>query len=230
MRCASGAAGVRWGVLDLLLPPRCLACRVRADEPWCSACAAGARELGPGCPRCAGPAAPGHGCWSPGAPVDATVARFAYEGPVAAAVVAAKVGGAHRAWGPLARHLAPHLEDVGVDVTTWVTSVPARVRARGLDHAGALAAAVGPMLGAPVRRTLRVGPTARHPEDLVAEVRLDGARVAVVDDVLTTGATAWRAASALRRAGAAGVTLVVLARAGSHALGPAPRRPPVRPV
>ena len=217
-------------MLDLLLPPRCLACRVRADEPWCAACRAEVRDLGPGCPRCAGPAGAGHGCWPPGAPVDATVARSSYEGPVAAAVVAAKVGGAHRGWGPLARHLAPRLDDVAVDVTTWVTTVPARVRARGVDHAGALAAAVAPLLGAPLRRTLRVVVTARHPEDLVAEVRLDGARVGVVDDVLTTGATAWRAAAALRAAGAAHVTLVVLARAGAHALGPTPRRPPSRPT
>ena len=217
-------------MLDLLLPPRCLACRVRAAEPWCGACRAEVRDLPAGCRRCAGPVAAGHACWPVDAPVDATVARFVYEGPVAAAVVAAKVGGAHRGWAPLAAGLAPRLGDVAVDVVTWVTTVPARVRARGLDHAAALARAVGPVLGAPVRRTLRAGPTARHPEDLVAEVRLDGARVAVVDDVLTTGATGWRAAVALRAAGAHHVTLVVLARAGDHPLGPAPRRPPTRPT
>jgi predicted amidophosphoribosyltransferase len=217
-------------VLDLLLPPRCLACRVRADEPWCTACRAEVRDLDAACPRCAGPTGPDHGCWPPDAPVDATVARFAYEGPVAAAVVAAKVGGAHRGWAPLARALAPLLDGVDVDLVTWVTTVPARVRARGSDHAATLAAVLGPVLGAPVRRTLRAGPTARHPEDLVAEVRLRGARVAVVDDVLTTGATAWRAAAALRRAGAAHVTLVVLARAGAHDLGPTPARPPTRPT
>lgn len=217
-------------MLDLLLPPRCLVCRVRADEPWCAACRRDVRELAPGCPRCAGPPGPGHGCWPPDAPVDATVAGFAYEGPVAAAVVAAKVGGAHRGWGPLAAALAPRLAGLDVDVVTWVTTVPARVRRRGSDHAGLLAAALGPVLGAPVRRTLRTGPTDRHAEDIVAEVRLDGARVAVVDDVLTTGATAWRAAAALRAAGAARVTLVVVARAGAHPLGATPTRPPVRPV
>jgi predicted amidophosphoribosyltransferase len=39
-----------------------------------------------------------------------------------------------------------------------------------------------------------------------------GARVALVDDVVTTGATAQAAALALRRAGAAAVDLWVLAR------------------
>jgi len=217
-------------VLDLLLPPRCLACRVRATEPWCVACRRAVVELPRGCDRCAGDPVTGHGCWREDAPVDATVARYDYAGPVAAAVVAAKVGGAHRGWAPLAAGLSPLLVDVRVDLVTWVTTVPARVRRRGLDHAAVLAAALAPTLGAPVRRTLRCEPTERHPEDLLADGRLEGARVALVDDVLTTGATAWRAATALRTAGAAAVTLVVLARAGAHPLGPAgPARPGAAP-
>jgi predicted amidophosphoribosyltransferase len=227
---AAGAPRSAARVLDLLLPPRCLACRVRADEPWCDACRAAVHELPPGCPRCAGPAVRGHPCWPPSAPVDAVVARYAYEGPVAAAIVAAKVGGAHRGWTGLAAGLAPRLAGVEVDLVTWVTTVPARVRTRGRDHAAVLAAAVAPVLGAPVVRTLRVVATSAHPEDLRPVRRPDGARVAVVDDVLTTGATAWRAAAALRRAGAAAVTVVVLARAGAHALGPDPTRTPVRPA
>lgn len=59
--------------------------------------------------------------------------------------------------------------------------------------------------------------------------------IALVDDVLTTGATATAAAGALRRAGARSVDLVVLARAGEHDLGqrdrrtPTTGRPPVLP-
>jgi orotate phosphoribosyltransferase len=43
-------------------------------------------------------------------------------------------------------------------------------------------------------------------------VRLDGRRILVVDDVFTTGATASACARALKRAGAAHVSLLTLAR------------------
>ena len=42
--------------------------------------------------------------------------------------------------------------------------------------------------------------------------RFDGQRVALVDDVMTTGATLHAAARALRHAGAAGVDVWVVAR------------------
>ena len=43
-------------------------------------------------------------------------------------------------------------------------------------------------------------------------MRLSGRRVALVDDVITTGATAHAAAQALRRAGASRVDIWVVAR------------------
>lgn len=108
---------------------------------------------------------------------------------------------------------------LAVDVVTWVTAVPARVRQRGVDHARAIAEVVAQALGAPLLQLLDVGAGPLHREGYHARLRLPGSEVVLVDDVLTTGATAWRAAAALRRAGASEVILVTLARAGGHPLG-----------
>jgi predicted amidophosphoribosyltransferase len=179
------------------------------------------RLLPPGCPRCGAPPSAGHGCWPSDAPVTATFTAYDYRGPVRAAVVAAKLGGARRGWAPLAAPLAASLSRMGlaVDAVTWITSVPARVRQRGTDHARVIAEVVAGALDAPLVRLLDVGPGRLHEEHYRATLMLPGSDIVLVDDVLTTGATAWRAASALKQAGAGDVILVTLARAGGHPLG-----------
>lgn len=208
-------------VLDLLAPPRCLACRRRATPPWCRACAREVPLLAdPACDRCGGPRALGHGCWPSDAPIASTRVAADYRGPVAAAIVAAKVGGAHAAWPALAAVLGARVAVAPppVDVVTWVATGPDRVRRRGLDHAEVLARGVGTAIDVPVAALLAA---ARRPDG--AEVqrparRLPGSTVLLVDDVLTTGRTAAGAAAALRRGGAGAVHLAVLARAGDHPL------------
>jgi predicted amidophosphoribosyltransferase len=108
---------------------------------------------------------------------------------------------------------------LAVDAVTWVTSVPSRVRVRGIDHARAIAEVVAPALDAPLIRLLDVVPGPLHGERYRATIALQATDLVLVDDVLTTGATAWRAAAALTEAGAASVVLVTLARAGGHPLG-----------
>ena len=212
---------------SLLIPERCLACHARADPPFCWRCRLDVRLLPPGCPRCGAPPSAGHGCWPPDAPITATFTTYDYRGPVRAAIVTAKVGGARRGWEPLARALADRLRTMRltVDAVTWVTSVPARVRQRGIDHARAVAAVVADAVDAPLLRLLDVGPGSMHAEQYRATTVLPGSDIVLVDDVLTTGATAWRAAAALRDAGAGDVVLVTLARAGGHPLGAVTGRP-----
>jgi predicted amidophosphoribosyltransferase len=218
-------------MLALLVPDRCLACRGRAALPWCRTCALRVRPLPVGCPRCAGPATAGHPCWVEAAPVHATVAVWDYRDVVAAAVVGAKVGGGRRAWPVLGAPLAARLrrDPPEVDVVTWVTTGPVRVRERGVDHARVLACVVAEALGLPLVRLLDVVTGHDGTDRYRASMRLPATDVLLVDDVLTTGGTAWAAGHALRAAGADRVALAVLARAGSHALGPRSPGPADRP-
>jgi predicted amidophosphoribosyltransferase len=149
------------------------------------------------------------------------MAAFDYRGPVAAAVVTGKVAGARAGWPALAAALAERVQDVGVDadVVTWVTTPAVRVRARGVDHAQVLAVEVARAVGLPCLALLDAATNGAERDRYRARRSLPGTHVLLVDDVVTTGATAWRAASCLRQAGAGRVELAVLARAGTHPLG-----------
>lgn len=226
---------------DLLAPPRCLACGVRAALPWCDGCAARAErlELRRSCDRCAWPGGVDrgreHGCWPLDTPIVATVAAYRYTEVIARTVIAAKVRGARAGWAPLGVRLAAAARRAGIgsiDAVTWVPADAARARRRGYDHAELLAVAVAEGLDRPVARLLRARPgredqaslPIRHRRalrsDAFAATRaIGGRRLLLVDDVLTTGATLRTAAGALEAAGAAPVRVAVLARAGGHDLG-----------
>ncbi|MEX2504632.1 MAG: phosphoribosyltransferase family protein [Egicoccus sp.] len=207
-------------VADLLAPSRCLSCRARGPMPWCARCAAAVRELAGGCERCAGPATPGHPCWPDPPPYATTTACYDYRGPVAAAVVTAKLAGAHAGWSGLAGRLARRVAQVApdVDAVTWVTTADRRRRRRGVDHARILAAGVARGLDLPTVRGVEAADR-RHRADRFSAARaFPGSNLLVVDDVLTTGATAARVARVLVDAGAGRLHLAVLARAGAHAL------------
>ncbi|HEX8771251.1 MAG TPA: phosphoribosyltransferase family protein, partial [Acidimicrobiales bacterium] len=95
---------------------------------------------------------------------------------------------------------------------TWAPTTGARRRERGFDQAELLARAVARRLGLPCRRLLRRRPgpaqTGRDREGrqsgpAFTTRRVTGpARVLLVDDIVTTGATVSAAARALRAAGA----------------------------
>ena len=214
-------------VLDLLAPSRCLSCRRRAAMPWCPLCADEVRVFPAGCQRCAAPRGRGHPCWPPDAPIDGTLAVYDYRGPVATAVVTAKLHGAVAGWVPLGRALAATVdaEAPDVDLVTWITTPRVRVRSRGIDHARVLASAVADRIELPLVGVLGAVPGGDGRDRYEAIVDLPGSNVLLVDDVVTTGSTAVRAATALRQAGAGRIVLAVLARAGSHPLTGAPRNP-----
>lgn len=216
-------------MLDVLLPGRCAGCG-KGRWPFCEECAAAIGVITP--PLCLRCGRPGEiqmaGCADcPPPSVHAARSPFLYAGPVARAVRAVKFSG----WsslapvfaGAMAEALADALEGWSPRAISWVPLAPRRAAKRGYDQARLLAYALARILALrPVGLLSRVRETPPQARRGAEERRraLQGAFVArpsppdvlLVDDVLTTGATAAACAEALARLGASRVVLVTAAR------------------
>ncbi len=162
-------------------------------------------------------------------PFDATHTLGDYAPPLAGMIVALKFG-ARLDLGPILGSLLARLAvQAALPPAHGVVPLPLadeRRRFRGFNQAEELARPLARALALPLQpgalRRLRHGPAqhqlprARRLANLdgafAAPARCDGAHLLLVDDVMTTGATLAAAARALRRAGAARITNLVLAR------------------
>lgn len=159
--------------------------------------------------------------------VDDVHCAFAYEGVARKLVLDLKVRHLRCAARPLAAGLLAAVWERGVDVGA-VTWVPGRRRDnldRGFDHARVLAAGVARRTGLPLLPVLERVTTPRDQAGLSRERRFanlagafrarpcHGARWLVIDDLITTGATAAACADALKGAGAARVEVAAACRA-----------------
>jgi len=230
-RTAGLFRAVARSLLELVYPPRCAACgEAVVAEPFCAICGEALLPVPAGCARCGqpGPDDPCGACRTSPPPFDSVRAGGLFGGPLADAIHALKYGGRPALARPLGAWLAAQ---VALPRGAFILSVPlgrARRIARGYDQAALLADALARGCGGARRlrgalRRIRETPPqvgrsraerARNVADaFAAHPSVAGMDLYLVDDVVTTGATAAAATLALRQAGARSATVIALARA-----------------
>ena len=157
--------------------------------------------------------------------IDRVVAAWEHDGPARNLVLDLKLGGQRWAARPMAAAMSAAAARAGVggEAVTWVPGRRRESAQRGYDHAELLALAVGRRLGLRPQRLLRRVRPVGDQATLTARERfanLSGAfaarpgprAVVLVDDVVTTGATAAACGAALRAAGATWIELLAACR------------------
>ena len=214
---------------------QCEVCRRWADSALCDDCVSRWAAPGPRCNGCGlrlnGAAARCSACLREPLPFDACRCAVDYAFPWDGLISAFKYRGRSDLAMVLSTRLVHALAPEDRHWPDLVVPVPlssARMAERGYNQAWELARRVAARIGRPAQaRLLRQPVAGAHQARLDRAARrrnlrdcfavgdaapLAGRRVALVDDVLTTGATAAEAASALQRAGAAAVQVWALAR------------------
>lgn len=218
-------------IVALVVPPRCAVCSApggRAGDVLCAACRRALPWLRARCcERCALPLPHARRrCPAAGAAFDDAWAAVAYEGVARDALLALKFCAARPLADVMAAQIAAAAAAVldGGQTIVAVPPHPRRRRARGFDPAQLIATALARRSGLPLVRALRRGGgdsrqlgASRAARRAAAglDFRARGtppARVVLVDDVHTTGATLHACAQALRYAGCGCISAITWAR------------------
>ncbi|MBW3636177.1 MAG: ComF family protein [Armatimonadetes bacterium] len=228
--------------LDALFPPRCAGCFEWSRDVFCARCTLQLRPIdAPLCESCGAPFDPLAYCASICVQCRektpsflAARSAFHFEGPLREAVHRFK----YREKTALAARLAPFLaqtmaRDAALSEFRPQALVPvplhgARHKKRGFNQSALLARELGASLGVPVaellKRTRDTPPqVGLNRKQRAANVRgafvMDaarsdqkGARILLIDDVYTTGATLRECARVLKKAGASEICALTLAR------------------
>jgi len=229
------SALIRAGVgLRRLAAPYCAVCRVEPGDPVCRGCLQDFFD--PGCPRCpvcggrltaAAPAMPCGRCLAAAPAFDGTIVLGDYAPPLDGMVMALKAGGRldlARVFGQLlAERIGPR---ASIDCLFAVPLADRRQRERGFNQSMEIARVIARHLGVPLQRRTLVRKRAGPPQQsLPLQARRGnvrgafglngpptGRRAAVVDDVMTSGATLDEVARVLKGFGVERVVNLVVAR------------------
>ncbi len=232
-RLAEQARRLSQAALDLLFPPRCVACG-QPGTLLCADCRAAFAHLeGPLCAVCSAPIPePGYcrRCLARRPAFARLASAFRYEGVVRRAILALKYEKRAALAVPLASALVEVVgrPDPSEEVVCPVPMHPDRESERGYNHARLLAEELAAHWGLPIlpaeafiRRWATPSQVQLDYEARLANVRgafeadpglVRGQPILLVDDVCTTGATLSACAEELLRAGAGPVRAVTLAR------------------
>ena len=236
--------GASKSLLHRLFPATCLLCLDPGQPPaldLCRGCEHDFPHNVPACIRCAMPVSAGGetcgSCLRRRRVYDAAFAPYRYEFPLDVLIHRFKYGGQIAIGRILGTLLARRLLERGRACVDAIVPVPlhaAREAKRGYNQAREIAMFTAELIGIPLEDRI-----ARRPRATVEQTALPAAarklnlrgafeirassvplRVAIVDDVLTTGATAEALALALRRAGCRHTEVWTVARAaGSQPTG-----------
>jgi ComF family protein len=221
--------------LATALPGQCAVCRAWPAQPVCEPCVARFAQPLARCRRCALPVAAGVSecgrCLQSPPPLDACHAAVSYQYPWSALIGQFKFNG-HAGWSrtfALLMRSAPWVEPAleGADLVLPMPLSAQRLAERGFNQSLVLARALAAdktvaglllkLRDTPAQAALDRQERQRNVKGAFAieplrVQQLRGRDVVLVDDVMTSGASAFAAAQALREAGAKRVTALVLAR------------------
>ena len=223
---------IKSALLDLFFPLQCVGCG-REGSLICPSCSQTLRRIEPPfCQRCGTPLAGKNRCATCATyhlTIDGIRSIYLFEGTIRRAIHALK----YRHLKVMAAHLGQTLANylrashLPADVIAPVPLHRKRLRARGYNQAGLLAAELSRQTGLPLvedwlvrrvdtgaqARTLTAPERWRNVSEAFACSReMDGERILLIDDVWTTGATLDACAAALRVAGAGSVWGLTVAR------------------
>ena len=211
---------VDW-LLDLIYPPRCAFCRRLLSGREKGVCRFCRPKL---------PYVPADGQVQHFRNVDKCLSPLYYHGSVKDSLHRYKFGGATAYADIYSEFIVKCIDEnqISCDSITWVPLSRRRLRRRGYDQAELLAKLIAKHLGqSPVRLLKKLRDTPPQSKTGSAEKRraniagayaclrpelVQGKRILLVDDIVTTGATLSEAAKVLKKAGAKEVICATLAR------------------